>query len=425
LHTTSQLILPALSSLSIHDTASLTRLFTRLRSIYLPPIIIASRGSGGTSFNDPDSTSVHRFEDHELWPASPTSEGPIYEWLGSLRSDAFERSFVVKWLSGLISRFSEIGEDRDAENGETSASREELLQNASALLAICSGSGGQGSVSRSIHFMPSARSIIGSVRVELHDAPFDSGDVSSVGLQTWGSSYVLCEMIVESPRRFGLPVVLDSESREEGLRILELGAGTGLLSLVLAKVLEKIGANRETFTSSEAVKHHIFTTDYHQKVLDNLRANVAHNFPANSSLHHVDLSVHQLDWSAFTQDAEVGMIPFDLIFAADVVYEAEHCGWLKACVSRLLRRPSSSDVHEHVFHLVIPLRSTHTFEIKAVEEAFPLVSSSSVSKEEGEFQLVALDVEEITRKVETGGQMSAKEMMYRWYKIGWVENKSY
>ncbi|KAG1811984.1 hypothetical protein EV424DRAFT_1349456 [Suillus variegatus] len=66
------------------------------------------------------------------------------------------------------------------------------------------------------------------VEAQLTDIPLDNDDYGSVGVQTWGAASVLAEMILEDPERFGL------------LNVLELGAGTGLINLVVMKLLDAL-----------------------------------------------------------------------------------------------------------------------------------------------------------------------------------------
>ncbi|KAF8513601.1 hypothetical protein JB92DRAFT_2922506, partial [Gautieria morchelliformis] len=71
-------------------------------------------------------------------------------------------------------------------------------------------------------------------------------------------------------------------------RALELGAGTGLASLVLGKVLERIRSMDRQCTEPVSfdtcrvplVVDTVFVTDFHPSLLANLRFNFAVNFPA-------------------------------------------------------------------------------------------------------------------------------------------------
>ena len=102
-------------------------------------------------------------------------------------------------------------------------------------------------------------------------------DHTSVGLQSWGGS-ILAERICLQPSLFSLTVPNDINDRP--LRILELGTGTGMLSIVTAKILQSSNPAPE-----------IIATDYHPEVLDNLAKNVATNFPKFPAI-----TIECLDW---------------------------------------------------------------------------------------------------------------------------------
>jgi hypothetical protein len=107
---------------------------------------------------------------------------------------------------------------------------EPLVQSAAALLAICAGAASAGTRTRTYVF--------GSVRVQLTDVALRNDDFGSVGAQTWGSACVLAEMIAEEPARFGFEL---GGTGEKAVRVLELGAGTGLVSLTIGKkILESL-----------------------------------------------------------------------------------------------------------------------------------------------------------------------------------------
>lgn len=180
-------------------------------------------------------------------------------------------------------------------------------------------------------------------------------------------------MIALDPLTFGLGV--------PNHRALELGAGTGLLSLVWKGMSERLGAPSE-----------VFATDYHEAVLDNLKRNVEANSaaitpaaspsgsranspyinPADSSTNVSSLAssssslpvqAHKLDWSAVHstrafaaassrgQPVAVSMPPpfdrpFHTLLAADVVYGPEHAEWLKSCVEQFLVKPDSPEAQD-------------------------------------------------------------------------------
>jgi len=187
---------------------------------------------------------------------------------------------------------------------------------------------------------------------------------------------------------------------------LELGAGTGLVGLTLAKLLESTGIEAE-----------IIATDFYPSVLANLQSNIAANPVHPSSL--ISMSSHFLDWSTFpTLDAPPPPFnsTFDVILGADIVYEASHALWIKSCLRTLLRRPTTlSALPPAIFHLVIPLRPTYAMESRTIEEVFPLVPVPCPNS--GHLELVILEKEVIV--CEAGEGRREKEVEYGFYKIGW------
>ena len=199
------------------------------------------------------------------------------------------------------------------------------------------------------------------------------------------------------------------------LRILELGAGTGMLSIVAAKILQFSNPAPE-----------IVATDYHPEVLDNLSKNVATNFPKSPAI-----TIECLDWERPHYSKPLDQ-PFDVILAADVIYHPEHAQWIKQCVEKLLARPSdtiySSNHSGGVFWLIIPVRSTGRHEglDRTVDALFPLahthghVNSDATHRhyyERREPQLAILQKEELGRQASVG---RADEGGYKLFKIGWI-----
>jgi hypothetical protein len=124
--------------------------------------------------------------------------------------------------------------------------------------------------------------------------------------------------------------------------------GTGIVGLTLGKMLE-----------SMEVEADIIATDFYPSVLANLQAT---NFLHPSS---VLISSHFLDWSTFPI-LNVLPAPFDRIFydiiGADIIYEASHALWIKACLQGIFLKAAALSVPQPIFHLVIPLRPTHAIE---------------------------------------------------------------
>lgn len=386
------------------------------------------------------------------------SKAKVDEDLESLRTDAFERSYATRWLTSLVDVLvsaSETSEESPTDPTDLSLSAtfnsqsidyESIIQLAASILAVCAGTAAAGAVTRTYAFDNAHEgSGLGAVTIRLRDAPLENGDYGTVGAQTWGSACVMSEMIVEMPKEFGLGLgrhegrLVDGEAKR--LRVLELGAGTGLVSLTVGKFLE--GKGRE-FGYDDEVE--VVASDFHPSILSNLRANVVANFPppsspspSISSSSSVSISVHRLDWSeaANTTNALSPPFdePFDLILGADIIYELEHALWIKTCLEKLLRRPSSSSAvtpsdtfidQNHPgarFHLMIPLRRTHTLESSTIEQVFPRAKHTIGHADPGpglyitKKEVVLCEEQASERR---GWRDGAGEVEYAYYVIEWV-----
>jgi predicted nicotinamide N-methyase len=344
-----------------------------------------------------------------------------------IRSDAFERSYAIRWLTAVISRIDTGLEDSADEgaasftidNKPTASLHEQLLQEAASLLAICAGTAAAGSFTRLFTFVCSQLST--TIQIQLADAPLENNDFSTVGAQTWGGACVLAQLIVDNPEKFCLlnegGTVLGKQ-----LRVLELGAGTGLVSLVLGKLLE-------AFPEASTRHATILATDFQSTVLANLKQNVLSNFSVFPSspneITKVSVGTHFLDWSTFAEEGEYPFdMPFDLILGADIIYEPKHAIWIKSCLERLLRRSASKTSNPpYLFHLVIPLRSTHMSEALTVEVVFSRVDISGVqsSAEDAELRILSKDIIvcDAHGSPRRDGYRPEEDVEYAYYTIGW------
>lgn len=214
-----------------------------------------------------------------------------------------------------------------------------------------------------------------------------SSDTDHSGLQSWGSSIVLARLMALEPAKFGIVHPFP------GQRALELGAGTGLLSLVWKGMSERVAQDGGLDHGCAEV----VATDYHEAVLENLRVNVVANSPAitpagspsgspmvrpadgpgappgrlgslPAQFAAINLASQsgsatptapgpavvaaKLDWSAIHSSRKFASSsrgslslpppfdrPFRTLLAADVVYGPEHAAWLKSCVEQFLEKP--------------------------------------------------------------------------------------
>lgn len=331
--------------------------------------------------------------------------------LADLRSDTFERSYAITWLTVLISQAESLY--TNASEASSLQDRETLIQEAASLLAICSGTAAAGVIVRDFVFTVPYSTESRKLEVHLTDVPLDNRDYCSVGAQTWGGACVLAEMIAGDPQRFGL--LCGGDSRKD-LRILELGAGTGLVSLTVGKLIEHAPLQ-------EARALDIVATDYHPSVLANLEYNIRSNFPPSVSEQDdktILISTHRLDWSSFATSSSPShpfYKPFDIVLGADIIYEAQHAMWIKSCLEILLRKPTLNESGSGPrFHLVIPLRSTHSAESESVEKIFPSVEA--VARQKGE----NLELKIISRETflcDAGDGFRGDQIEYAYYVVGW------
>jgi hypothetical protein len=367
--------------------------------------------------------------------------------LESIRVDAFEQAHVVRWLTALIAQKTTLhgnDDDDDEENDyvydhdhhdqNNAANLESLVQSAAALLANCAGAASAGTRKRTYVFC--------GVRVELTDLALRNDDFGSVGAQTWGSACVLAEMIAEAPTRFGLygGGACGGTYRNDkasvfchggadgggGIRVLELGAGTGLVSLTIAKILET--TQTCGYGDNSRRRAEIVASDFYLPALENLRLNIRRNFASTKrdldhdsgsaapSGHDLSISAHFLNWEeeataaadpARTLESPFD-VPFDEVFGADIVYELEHAAWINACLRRFLSLTGR-------FHLVMPLREGFARESATIERVFPRVEDMHRVMEAGP-TLCITQREDITCE----GSDGKGEVEYVHYTIQWA-----
>ncbi|BGP23041.1 hypothetical protein JCM10295v2_001934 [Rhodotorula toruloides] len=145
-------------------------------------------------------------------------------------------------------------------------------------------------------------------------------------------------------------------------RILELGAGVGLLSLVAARICQ----DRDATGRTEGKR--IVATDVDEKVLEMLQENIALN-----SLDHL-VEAKSLDWELASdpapgQDAlhtwrdavSNGGNCAELIIGADIVYDPSLAGHLAATLRWLLHRKDGSNTPEALIAGTVRSEDTWAF----------------------------------------------------------------
>ncbi|KAF1955256.1 hypothetical protein CC80DRAFT_564723 [Byssothecium circinans] len=367
--------LPPIRSLLTAPTSAITSALQNLQSLYCPLRLPASFAKSRVAeLAQVDSGYASRDESEDAVDAEDA--------LAALRADEFERAFAVRWLTSLIGRAEEL-EFEDEEE------RDKVVGDAAFILASFSDNTAEDadeSLTRDFSFTTSG---IETIDIRLNDAPLSGTDHTDVGLQSWGASIILSGFMCEQPARFGL------DSLPENASVIELGAGTGLVSLTLAKLLP-------TLANSKA---HILATDYHPTVLENLQANIAMNFSEHGD-QQPSVKAMLLDWSSppLTLESSAHML-----FAADVVYAPEHAVWLRDCAAHLL-------LPGGIFWLTVTVRKIGKFEgIPDTAEAAFLVEADLPEKDGKKLRIVEKIELEKKRGIGRGDESG-----YMLFKIMWV-----
>jgi len=159
---------------------------------------------------------------------------------------------------------------------------------------------------------------------------------NNVGLRTW-----------EAAQHLAWYLMTEQPDLVKGKNILELGAGTGFLSLLCAGELDA---------------KHVLATDGLAHVCESLQANADLNHD-NDTLHgHSPPQVRQLDWTdrpeldQLLEDAKKELITYDLVIGADITYHPD----ILRPLAELLK--TLSDVYPGLSILISStIRNVHTF----------------------------------------------------------------
>lgn len=372
--------LPERTSIPLLTVDEIEATLTHLRETYNPPVrgtrIVSLRRTFPSSAEN-KSGSMINFQPTVVGRSQPLSRKPACEWLTAL----------ISHLPKCISK-----------GGEHLEAREGLLDAAAALLSIFAGTASAGKFDRTFTF---DHPLSTPIRVEVTDIPLENQDYTTLGAQTWGGAHVLAEIILQDPLRFGLH--LEQSQPTTKPKILELGAGTGLVSLAVYRYLASRGLGAT-----------IHATDFNSLILDNLAHNISINEVAlpepNTDL---EISCGSLDWSNPDATNTDLFNSADLVLGADIIYEELHAHWIRTCLEKFMRKPQPGSV-EPMFHLVIPLRPTHTFESSTIEGTFPLRSETSG---QGGWELVVFSKDSIL--CEASDDEADGRVEYAYYTIGW------
>jgi predicted nicotinamide N-methyase len=173
--------------------------------------------------------------------------------------------------------------------------REKIWEAASQRLSERSGRTGRADLTRTFN-IPLADTDKDVLTITLHEPALQA---DNLGLKTWASSYLLAKRL--RTLRKSMPTL------EPGARVLELGAGTGLVGLAAAAVFQA----------------RVILTDL-LEIVPNLQWNAATNCDVVSA-HSGTVEVSILDWSK-PEAFALASAPFSfpLILAADPIYSSDH-----------------------------------------------------------------------------------------------------
>lgn len=180
-------------------------------------------------------------------------------------------------------------------------------------------------------------------RLQLLESPTGVGgfEETDTGGNTWSAAIHMADLIDSGK-------VISVKDR----RVLELGSGTGLAGFA-ALLLGKATS--------------VTLTDYHQGVLNTLKANMELNIPAQA---RDRVLISKLDWRD-PSPREVEPHSFDTVLAADCVFEVEHAELVPLVADRFLNLEASITrdkngeqmVATPEFHAIVPLRLADRFQL--------------------------------------------------------------
>ena len=206
--------------------------------------------------------------------------------------------------------------------------KEKIWEAASQRLSERSGRTGRGDLTRTFS-IPLGTTDDDALTITLNEPALQA---DNLGLKTWASSFLLAKRL--RTLRGGMPK-LHSDAR-----ILELGAGTGLVGLAAAAVF----------------KTRVVLTDL-PEIVPNLQRNAAANLDVVAA-YGGDIEASILDWSKpeeFALDSKPRSFP--LILAADPIYSPDHPRLLVQAIDQHLSRSKSARAV-----IELPLREAYVHE---------------------------------------------------------------
>ena len=217
--------------------------------------------------------------------------------------------------------------------------------------------------------------------IKVSESRFLLGAGSNVGLRTW-----------ESCLRLGSYLVLQNKALVEGKRVIELGTGTGLLSILCAKCL---GAS------------HVLATDGAAHVVEGTRRNIELNYDTEQSL----IRAETLDWTDLSELDDIlrdrkGELPeYDLILGSDITYNLDYFVPLVEILDVLVHKFPKIDIiisaavrNINTWNKFVETCAQKSFEIQEIEFSCP-----DSQMQTGFFHNIAMEIRLVRiKKISTG-----------------------
>ncbi|RKU48282.1 hypothetical protein DL546_007214 [Coniochaeta pulveracea] len=242
---------------------------------------------------------------------------------------AYQQREAVSWLSSIVS--SSLGWIADADQ------QEEIWNEASKRMAERCGRTAMGEITRSWPF--DSEKDGQAFELTIREPPI-TGD--SLGLKTWGSSYVLAQLLPQFAET-SLSHLLSAEKPR--IPVLELGSGTGLLGMAAASLWHVP----------------VILTD-----MPDIMPNLIHNVEANRAV--VDslggsIDTAPLVWGDNLRSDKRFETPFQykLVIVADPIYDDDHPELLSGAIHQQLSREDGARAL-----VMVPLRDETTKRLLSV-----------------------------------------------------------